>query len=386
MRNKKVLVGLVSLSSVMLLAACGNKSSQESGKSKDLAVSIVDGQYIVPSDSKLESDDNGYLALKVKITNKTDGSLSIGRDDFTLSDSDDNSIDSESVYDSQNQFKTLNYGKLSKGKSKTGYLVYQVDKSEKKYDLSVGQLYISDGKKTKDEITIPVKISKYKDNTEEIKSLTNQFINQTFLNGSGSLSRIYTSAASFEGKKATVELLATKSKSSKKLSNDADSDKKAYYDVFSQALKNSFQYFKPSDAETTTFIDQYVEVNAKRAKMDVTIKSYFPDSAVVQVKPSVIDLKDMDLTSLEKDYINQHKNDSNSDYQTYYKEAEKYVFDNMHSHYDDAQVNTPKYMPTDGYTLKLQRDSDSGKWKVDTTESSSNYSYDDLLEAFSGGM
>ncbi|EHJ56483.1 hypothetical protein ACVRWE_09015 [Streptococcus urinalis] len=40
------------------------------------------------------------MALKVKITNKTDGSLSIGRDDFTLSDSDDNSIDSESVYDS----------------------------------------------------------------------------------------------------------------------------------------------------------------------------------------------------------------------------------------------------------------------------------------------
>lgn len=89
---------------------------------------------------------------------------------------------------------------------------------------------------------------------------------------------------------------------------------------------------------------------------------------------------------MKDEYIKQHKDDNFSDYDALYRDAEKFIFENVHTRYDAAQLSTPDYMPGDGYELKLTKDTDTGKWTVDTSDADSNYDYKNLIDAFIGGI
>lgn len=135
MKKRKIIYGLLTLSSVFVLTACGGKDEKNATTTKDgLQVKIVDGEYITNEDLKTSSSNKGYLALEVKLKNTGDKSVTYGEDNFTLytgKDEDEESIEPSQVYDSLDHFKTISYGKVSKGRSKTGYLVYEVDKDQK---------------------------------------------------------------------------------------------------------------------------------------------------------------------------------------------------------------------------------------------------------------
>ena len=43
-------------------------------------------------------------------------------------------------------------------------------------------------------------------------------------------------------------------------------------------------------------------------------------------------------------------------------------------------------MSGDGYDINISKDVDSGKWTVDSSDADLNYSYKDLVKAFTGGI
>ncbi|MDT2749016.1 DUF4352 domain-containing protein [Streptococcus parauberis] len=359
---KKLAISMVALSSIFLLTACGGNKETKDGTvaSNGLQVKVVDGEYVQPYDMKTSSSKNGFLALQLKLKNTGDKSLTYSESDITLN-SEDEDLEPEHAYDSTNKFKTIGYEKLSKGRSKTEYVVFEVDKSEKGYKLTIDP----NTSEKADPIELKVNAKKYKDNTENIRDLVDSYVKQTFLPG-----------AENADKKLSKDFT---------LANKIEEDQKKYMDEFKKDIKDSCRYYQPSDADLEKIAKGYVDANSKRAKMEYTVKSYLPTSATITVKPSVINFDDMDLEGLANDYVEKHGN-SSADYETKYKEAEKYILENLGSRYDSAAINTPKYMSGDGYDINISKDVDSGKWTVDSSDADLNYSYKDLVKAFTGGI
>ncbi|CAM4112165.1 methionine ABC transporter ATP-binding protein [Streptococcus penaeicida] len=390
MKKNKIGLGLLTLTSVLVLGACGGSSTNGKDTSttkSGLEVKVLDGEYITSKDLTPSSSSKGFLALQVKLTNNGDESITYGQDNFTLATKDeDEDLEPENVYDSLDHFKTLTYGKVSKGRSKTGYVVYEVDKKEKKYDLLIDAAPIGEDE---EEIKIPVNAAKYPDNSEKVKELAKTFVTQTFLDGSATVDGSDAEAASTTGG-AQVELLAKKKSNNKdkewKLANKADEDKATYMKAFIESAKSGWSYYQPSDSDAEKFAQQYITANSKRAQIETTIIDYLPTSAKVAIKPSIINFKDLDTDSLKNEYIDKHKGDNFSDYDALYKDAEKYIFENVHTRYDGAKIATPEYMDGEGYEINLTRDTDTGEWTVDTSDDTGNYDYKQLVQAFIGGL
>lgn len=390
MKKNKIGLGLLTLTSVLVLGACGGASSngKDTATAKNgLEVKVIDGEYITSKDLSASSSSKGFLALEVKLTNNGDKSITYGQDNFTLtSKEDEEGLEVKNVYDSLDHFKTISYGKISKGRSKTGYVVYEVDKKEKKYQLLVDASAIGE---EGEEIKVPVNATKYPDNTEKIKELAKTFVTQTFLDGSATVDGSDAEAASTTGG-AQVEFLAKKKSSKKdkewKLANKAEEDRSAYMKAFVESAKSGWSYYQPSDSDAQKFAQQYITANSKRAQIECTVIDYLPTSAKVAIKPSIINFNDLDTDSLKNEYINKHKGDSFSDYDALYKDAEKYIFDNVHTRYDSAKIATPEYMDGEGYEINLTKDVDTGEWTVDTSDQTGNYDYKQLVQAFIGGL
>ncbi|MGT2958943.1 DUF4352 domain-containing protein [Streptococcus bovimastitidis] len=391
MKKNKIGLGLLTLTSVLVLGACGGSSTngKDTSTSKNgLEVKVLDGEYVTSKDLTASSSSKGFLALHVKLTNKGDKSITYGQTNFTLASKDDEEdIEPENVYDSLDHFKTLDYGKVSKGRSKTGYIVYEVDKKEKKYNLLVETA--TNGDDDTEEVKIPVNAAKYPDNSEKIKELAKTFITQTFLDGSATVDGSDAEAASTTGG-AQVEFLSKKKSSKKdnewKLANNTEEDKAAYMKAFIESAKSGWSHYQPSDSEAEKFAQQYITANSKRAQIETTIIDYLPTSAKIAIKPSIINFKDLDTDSLKNEYIDKHKGDDFSDYDALYKDAEKYIFENVHTRYDSAKIATPEYMNGEGYEINLTKDADTGEWTVDTSDATGNYDYKQLIQAFIGGL
>lgn len=115
LKKGRIFSGLVILSSMLiLLTACSSDSREtkkavkepDAGQNSKVAVSIEDGTYIIP-DGETVDEDTGFLALAIKVKNKTDKNLDVTSSDFSLYDEDGEKGSSEHVYDSQGKFKLL---------------------------------------------------------------------------------------------------------------------------------------------------------------------------------------------------------------------------------------------------------------------------------------
>ncbi len=127
-----------------------------------------------------------------------------------------------------------------------------------------------------------------------------------------------------------------------------------------------------------TFVDAYAKANAKRAKISYQVKSFFPESAIVYVRPETIGLENIRTYDLISKFADEHKADY-SNYNDAYSAAEKYILEQAPSQFDSIPLVTSKYMENEGYELKLVKK--NGKWVVDTSDS---IGYKSLVRAFSG--
>jgi len=371
---------------VVFLTGCSfTKKASENGVSgnNDVDVKIKGGTYVLPND---ESSDSKYLALNVEIKNKSDKKLRLSEGDITLYNSDDEKIKPLNVYDSNDKFKTMSFEQVSKNKSISGYVVFEVDPKEK-YELHYSPLYTDIDAKEKEDVTIKVDAAKYPDNVEKIEDLAKQYVDQVFLNGADSANA--GNVSNNNPNSATLTPLADK-KDDKKKNKDADKGdefvlggdlakaKSDFTKAFTTQFGEEFTYYKPSEAELRTFVDAYAKANAKRAKISYQVKSFFPESAIVYVRPETIGLENIRTYDLISKFADEHKADY-SNYNDAYSAAEKYILEQAPSQFDSIPLVTSKYMENEGYELKLVKK--NGKWVVDTSDS---IGYKSLVRAFSG--
>ncbi|CEL89787.1 DUF4352 domain-containing protein [Streptococcus sanguinis] len=371
---------------VVFLTGCSfTKKAIENGVSgnNDVDVKIKGGTYVLPND---ESSDSKYLALNVEIKNKSDKKLRLSEGDITLYNSDDEKIKPLNVYDSNDKFKTMSFEQVSKNKSISGYVVFEVDPKEK-YELHYSPLYTDIDAKEKEDVTIKVDAAKYPDNVEKIEELAKQYVDQVFLNGADSANA--GNVSNNNPNSATLTPLADK-KDDKKKNKDADKGdefilggdlakaKSDFTKAFTTQFGEEFTYYKPSEAELRTFVDAYTKANAKRAKISYQVKSFFPESAIVYVRPETIGLENIRTYDLVSKFADEHKADY-SNYNDAYSAAEKYILEQAPSQFDSIPLVTSKYMENEGYELKLVKK--NGKWVVDTSDS---IGYKSLVRAFSG--
>ena len=371
---------------VVFLTGCSfTKKASENGVSgnNDVDVKIKGGTYVLPND---ESSDSKYLALNVEIKNKSDKKLRLSEGDITLYNSDDEKIKPLNVYDSNDKFKTMSFEQVSKNKSISGYVVFEVDPKEK-YELHYSPLYTDIDAKEKEDVTIKVDAAKYPDNVEKIEDLAKQYVDQVFLNGADSANA--GNVSNNNPNSATLTPLADK-KDDKKKNKDADKGdefvlggdlakaKSDFTKAFTTEFGEEFTYYKPSEAELRTFVDAYAKANAKRAKISYQVKSFFPESAIVYVRPETIGLENIRTYDLVSKFADEHKADY-SNYNDAYSAAEKYILEQAPSQFDSIPLVTSKYMENEGYELKLVKK--NGKWVVDTSDS---IGYKSLVRAFSG--
>jgi possible lipoprotein len=371
---------------VVFLTGCSfTKKASENGVSgnNDVDVKIKGGTYVLPND---ESSDSKYLALNVEIKNKSDKKLRLSEGDITLYNSDDEKIKPLNVYDSNDKFKTMSFEQVSKNKSISGYVVFEVDPKEK-YELHYSPLYTDIDAKEKEDVTIKVDAAKYPDNVEKIEELAKQYVDQVFLNGADSANA--GNVSNNNPNSASLTPLADK-KDDKKKNKDADKGdefvlggdlakaKSDFTKAFTTEFGEEFTYYKPSEAELRTFVDAYAKANAKRAKISYQVKSFFPESAIVYVRPETIGLENIRTYDLISKFADEHKADY-SNYNDAYSAAEKYILEQAPSQFDSIPLVTSKYMENEGYELKLVKK--NGKWVVDTSDS---IGYKSLVRAFSG--
>lgn len=371
---------------IVFLTGCSfTKKASENGISgnNDVDVKIKGGTYVLPND---ESSDSKYLALNVEIKNKSDKKLRLSEGDITLYNSDDEKIKPLNVYDSNDKFKTMSFEQVSKNKSISGYVVFEVDPKEK-YELHYSPLYTDIDAKEKEDVTIKVDAAKYPDNVEKIEELAKQYVDQVFLNGADSANA--GNVSNNNPNSATVTPLADKKEDKKKdkdadkgdefvLGGDLAKDKSDFTKAFTTQFGEEFTYYKPSEAELRTFVDAYAKANAKRAKISYQVKSFFPESAIVYVRPETIGLENIRTYDLISKFADEHKADY-SNYNDAYSAAEKYILEQAPSQFDSIPLVTSKYMENEGYELKLVKK--NGKWVVDTSDS---IGYKSLVRAFSG--
>lgn len=352
---------LLLLGAVFLFAGCGagekdesQEKGQEAASNGDTAITIEDGTYIVPEDKTI-SEGTGFLALNIKIQNKSKDSLNLSSTDVSLYDEEDNKIVNENVYSyDDTTFKNFSSDTISGGKSANGYLVYQVDK-DKKYELHYTS---SSAGEEKEEITLNVDAKKYKDQSSTVTDLTAAYVDQVFLN-------------------------KTADKKTANLSNDLAAEHETFTKEFATVLGDSFNHYEPSEAELMTAVEAFETANANKAKVTYIIKNYFPNSATVLVKAETLHLEDLDSKGIIEEFVEKNKGTYN-DYDKVYNDAEKYLLENMPSRYDAIEVSTNDRGNSDGYAVQLTKEDD--KWTIDTSDSSKNYSFGYLKQAFMGNL
>nr|WP_239548965.1 DUF5105 domain-containing protein [Streptococcus loxodontisalivarius] len=182
---------------------------------------------------------------------------------------------------------------------------------------------------------------------------------------------------------AQVSVLDSKSSDSSsdfKLGNDISADKADFTKRFKAAIPDMFSYYQPSDAEMNTFIQQYIQANAKRSQISVKVTEFYPTSAKVTVSSKVIDIGAVDTDTLVDEYLKQLTGKTYTSDSKLMADAEKYIFTNLYTRF-----------PTTAMTTQTSEDDliityDDKKWTVDSSDSESNYGYSQLQRSMAGDL
>lgn len=287
--------------------------------------------------------------------------MEISSSDFTFYDEEEDEVSALDTYSYGSDFETLSFDSISGGKSKTTYLIYEIDE-DASYSLHYAPFLEENAK----ELKVTVDSADYENTTGEIETLVSGYINAVFLNKE-------TEASSSEKEKE-------KKTSSAALANDIEAAKNEFIADYVKELTDEFYYYTPSEDEAKTFINAYIAENAKRAKVAYKLKTYLPDFAEIYVRPEVIDLSTVDMDSLADKFVeeNQGKFENYSDAE---KAAEKYVLEQIPTMLNTASIATSGSMyDKEGFLITLTKNSE-GDWEINTA-SDSYYSY--LMETFSG--
>lgn len=366
MKKSRVFSGFVLLSSLLvMMTACSSGESKKTEKTEKepateqnskVAVSIEGGNYVVP-DGETVDDDTGFLALDIKVKNKSDEKLDVTSSDFALYDEEGEKVTSEHVYDSRGKFKVLSSESLSEGKSFTVPLVFEVEKAAE-YELHYEPISSDED----DGIELKLTTNDYPDETKAVEGLLDQYIATVF----------YDSDDQKSEKDSKLEL-----------SNDLEAEQKAFKEDGINLFKRGFTKYSVSTEEAEKFISQVQASNREKAVVSYRIKEFFPEAATIYVRPETVLLKKEDKDAIVKQFNEENKGKF-SDYTTAQREAEKYLVQALPDRFKNISISTEDDMSGEGYRVNLEKK--NGKWAINSANDSQNYDFKSLKSAFRGSL
>lgn len=334
-KTKKIIAGvaglaIVGVAGVAVYQATTGTTVTSAVTGSPLKITVNSADVIVPEDAEKGST---YVAYNITFENKGSQKIELNSTDVQLVDKDGETLSNEMIYSSTDDFKDMDLvgAGLGKGKKRTGYLVYKIDpKKSKDYSIEAECTVTGDDSYDKKETEESLSKVKVTDNRDDIKKMASDYINKVFL-ASQSTSISGSASVGFDASD-DVQVTTLSNKSDKKkendfqLGNNIEADKELFVKRFKEELGSSFDYFTPSDSEMDAFVDKYMEANAKRAQVNVSIEELYPTSAKIKVESKSIDLGKVDMSDLVDDYIEQATGKDFSDDDAVMQDAEKYVF------------------------------------------------------------
>ncbi|GCF95770.1 hypothetical protein NRIC_36610 [Enterococcus florum] len=377
MKKWKVFVRFAVLSSALLMVSgCSGGNTKKAAEKKSTAaesskveLSVEGGTYIIPDGEKVE-DSSGFLALDIKVKNKSDDKLDISPEDFALYDEEGNKVSSERVYDSNDKFKVMSYESVSQDKSFTAPLVFEVDK-EAEYELHYKPTYYSEDEKDEG-IELKLNAKKYSDETKEVEALVEQYISTVFYGDEEKKEDTEKDEEKKDEKEPKVEL-----------ANDLEKEKQEFKEGSIELLKEDFSRYEPSSAEVEKVITEIQTTNREKAKVTYAFKEFFPETATIYVRPEVILLEKVDTEAIMETFVEENKG-KYSDYSSVYRDAEKYLLQELPTKIKEAAIATESNMDGEGYQVKLEKK--DGKWEVHSENESRNYDFNSMRSTFRGGL
>lgn len=386
-KTKKIIAGVAGLATVgvagvAVYQATTGTTVTSAVTGSPLKITVNSADVIVPEDAEKGST---YVAYNITFENKGSQKIELNSTDVQLVDKDGETLSNEMIYSSTDDFKDMDLvgAGLGKGKKRTGYLVYKIDpKKSKDYSIEAECTVTGDDSYDKKETEESLSKVKVTDNRDDIKKMASDYINKVFL-ASQSTSISGSASVGFDASD-DVQVTTLSNKSDKKkendfqLGNNIEADKELFVKRFKEELGSSFDYFTPSDSEMDAFVDKYMEANAKRAQVNVSIEELYPTSAKIKVESKSIDLGKVDMSDLVDDYIEQATGKDFSDDDAVMQDAEKYVFASVPSRFSSTDLATETDENSISVSLKDK------KWMVDSSDKSMNYGYDGLQRSMSG--
>ncbi|SEP65078.1 protein of unknown function [Streptococcus equinus] len=386
-KTKKIIAGvaglaIVGVAGVAVYQATTGTTVTSAVTGSPLKITVNSADVIVPEDAEKGST---YVAYNITFENKGSQKIELNSTDVQLVDKDGETLSNEMIYSSTDDFKDMDLvgAGLGKGKKRTGYLVYKIDpKKSKDYSIEAECTVTGDDSYDKKETEESLSKVKVTDNRDDIKKMASDYINKVFL-ASQSTSISGSASVGFDASD-DVQVTTLSNKSDKKkendfqLGNNIEADKELFVKRFKEELGSSFDYFTPSDSEMDAFVDKYMEANAKRAQVNVSIEELYPTSAKIKVESKSIDLGKVDMSDLVDDYIEQATGKDFSDDDAVMQDAEKYVFASVPSRFSSTDLATETDENSISVSLKDK------KWMVDSSDKSMNYGYDGLQRSMSG--
>lgn len=390
-QTKKIIAGVAGVVviggvGVAIYQASTGTSVASAVSGSPLKVTVNSADVIVPDDA---AKGTTYVAYNVTLENKGSDKIQISSEP-QLVDEDGETLSSEYVYTSTDDFKPMDLtgASLGKGKKKTGYLVYKLDPKESKdYSIEAECVVTGDNSYDKKEAEQSLAKVTVTDNRDKIEQLASDYINQVFLASQSTSIGQSTSVGVKASDTAQVTNLASKSDKKKddkkkdddfQLGNNIEADKELFVKRFKESLGSRFDYFTPSDSEMQTFVNQYMEANAKRAQVSVSVEELYPTSAKVKVESKSIDLSKIDMNALLNSYIKQATGKDFSSDDAIMQDAEKYVFASAPDQFGTTELAAE----TDENSISLSLK--DKKWSVDSSDKDSNYGYSGLQSSMSG--
>lgn len=364
MKKNYLLSRIVLLSSILLIASSCSKNEPENAeakpetaKSSKVELSIDSGSYVIP-DGKAVEEDTGFLALTVNVKNKTDDELNVSVSDFALYGEDGEKVSSERVYDSEGNFRVMGSESLSEDKSFTGSLVFEVEKAHT-YELHYRPSLASDDEKA-NEIEVKVNTKKYKDEAKDVENLVKEYVSTVFFDS--------------EEEETNSKL---------KLSNDLDAERKMFKEDGVKRLQESFTSYDVTSQEAEKIVAQFQASNKEKAQVTYKYKEFFPETATIYVHPETVLFDKIDRDALVKQFSEENKG-KYTNYSTAQQEGEKYLIQKLPEKIKETPISTDENMAGEGYRVNLIKK--EGKWELDSSKDSKNYSFKSLEGAFRGGL
>ncbi|WKB34638.1 DUF5105 domain-containing protein [Terrilactibacillus sp. S3-3] len=325
---------MIVISLAILMAGCQKKGSSSSS---DAELKVISGTYVVPKDSSDEAKK--YLALKIKITNKTSDSQYVSANSLKLLDSKKNSIEATDAPDfgeADNGLDDITMKKVLPNTSTSGYVVFPV-KNSKQYNLVYNLRADDDQKDTS--VQVPVNLKKYKDHTEDSTNALRAYVNTVFLNEKSIFYDKY-------------------------VANKATAEKASFKSIASENLQHAIADNKPiKDSYLDKLVSQLQAANSSRSKISYKISSFTPEDAYIDVTATMIDTSD--LNSQISESVDQVSEETN--YEQDYDVVETAVIGKVIDKFPNILSKLPT-KKSDAYTT-VHLHKINGKWKIDTDES-----------------